>query len=751
MKLLFKHIRRSVLRSPKETLIIILTILISGILFSMIGEANNKIREEISLNSSQKYGNSDIAVSPDVSVNIRYMTNSVYSSVSDSVEYADGFLTVPSLSLGKTVRTAAADLHTIENIFPFSFISVEPVQEKDLNNAIYISSVYAKNNNISLGDEVDILILGKEKTFTVYGINRHRFFGNYDLLMNTDGAVATLSSLSAVFSVFDEDNIPYTSMFIKFKDGTDVNSALDNLNAELKTSGLSARISSHENPFFKFMMDIVLFSFVAFSLAIGCLLVCFSLNTLAGKRREEMESFRLAGMSDKSIFASLCIETFIYTVIGTSLGLLISYFLLPTAFSKTLTYTKPDLTIYGILVTAISEFAMWVLTLLIYRVISSKKKIKNKTSPFLVWSVLFAPAVIFAILTFTLPAKISYIFAIFAAFTLFLLLISSAKPLVLLISKVFSALSNRRKKEQSSTLFLAIKNSEKLSSVHNIYRSVSIIISTFAVVIVCLYYCINSVSVTLNIFNCDYSVLGVPESSYSDINATAMEKSSAYFAEGVVEGEQIIYIASAENGNFLCEDMEIYPDGNGIIIPEAVAKLYKKEIGDDISITLNDKPQTFNIQGFCKRDAFFAYINAKACGFQSNLLLIRSNEDPDALINISKDISFFGGMVEDIKDMTDGLNYSSTMVLSCLNVFIPLIGLLAFIGCANLIAVSFAQRKTHFASLRIAGISKKEIVSMIMFEIITAVLIILFLSAIGSLGFTLFIDSAFGSFGSKIL
>ena len=85
-----------------------------------------------------------------------------------------------------------------------------------------------------------------------------------------------------------------------------------------------------------------------------------------------------------------------------------------------------------------------------------------------------------------------------------------------------------------------------------------------------------------------------------------------------------------------------------------------------------------------------------------------------------------------------------------MTVYMAIIGVLTLIGCFNLAAVSFAERKSHFASLRMLGISKKELARMIISEGIIAFFVIVTVSLICSTVMTSVLDSAFTSFGYSL-
>ena len=100
MRLLFKHIRRSIFRAPKETLIFLLTVILSATLFSLKGEVDLKIRDEDLLGKKESYGCSDISISSSIDADTRYMTSSTYSSITDLCESANGYFAMPALYSG---------------------------------------------------------------------------------------------------------------------------------------------------------------------------------------------------------------------------------------------------------------------------------------------------------------------------------------------------------------------------------------------------------------------------------------------------------------------------------------------------------------------------------------------------------------------------------------------------------------------------------------------------------------------------
>lgn len=746
MRLLFKHIRRSIFRAPKETLIILLTVILSATLFSLIGEVDLKIRDEDLLGKKESYGCSDISISSSIDADTRYMTSSTYSSVSDLCESVNGYFAMPALYSGKTARAAAADLSSIGGMFPFSFVDVEAVSEDGLLDAIYISERFAEKNALKIGDEITLSILGTQKKYRIYGINRHPFFGEYDILSSAEHTLGLLSSATPIFAVFDSKNLPYTNIFLKLKEGTDKDAALELLKQDISGSGATAVLSNSSNSFEDFLLNVLLFVFLALSLIVSSVLVIFSLNTLAEKRRAETESFRLSGMDEGKIFLSLAIETLIYTVLGSAAGIFLSALIIPRALSGIFVFTDIALSSRGIITAVIFELIMWGITLSAYKAGGPTKKDRKKQAPaWLLPASLLAFSVVL-VLTFLISPKLRFLFAIFSGALLILLIFLSVKPILRFLST-----AGEKKEKCGAISFLALKNEEKLPAVHNIYRAIITVVSIFTVMTVCVKYSNDMIEVGERPFDCDYSVIGVPEAAADDaLSAEGVSEATSAFIQPATVGESSIFLLSADNRDFLSDKYDGDAEENDIFLAKEIADLYSVKLGDKIDIEISDKSYTFVLQGYSKGFQLYGYIDAKGAGFSNNLILIRSDGNGEILESISSELSLYGGMTEKISELTrDRFNFGRTLS-RLMTVYMAIIGVLTLIGCFNLAAVSFAERKSHFASLRMLGISKKELARMIISEGIIAFFVIVTVSLICSTVMTSVLDSAFTSFGYSL-
>ncbi len=749
MRLLFRHIKNSVLRAPYQTIVLLLTIFFSAMIFASVSEVRFAISEEKRLAAALGNGRAQIALQADENSASRYLTQ---ADVCEEEEFSvSGYFVLPLAANERTVAGAATDFNTVGNVFDFSFVEYQPFSPSEKSSVLFITEEYAKKHGLEIGDNVEVKLLGKPKDYVVRGIQRYPFFGRYDLLMDSEGALGVLSAVSPVFAVFDGEAPPCSNLFVCLRGGQVLNESIETLNARLSAFGWRAlEVTDGTEEYNWKLLNVLMALILLLSMVVAWSLVGFSLRILGEKRQEEMQAFLLAGMSQRKIFFALACEIFLYLTLATAAGILCTWGFLRSVGNAGMYYATLRLTKGGVWTAIVAEFVVGAVSLCTYRF--SAKSGKKGGRYALKWLIAML-SLLFVCLIFgaLFPVKWRvYVAAGILAFAL-LAILFSATPYCRGLSNFFTARIGKGK--TSPHLVLATKNCANVKELHNVYRLVNIILSLFVVLTVSFNFCNREFTLATNYFKCDYMVA----------NAGAPLYEAAMRTEGV-ESASIAYTSKAEffdgrslplidgDISYIAGEGEM-PVGDGICLPQAVANTYGYKLGDEVTVKISSTEYTFTLAGYSGKNSFFGYVDAESNGFRQNTILIRVEEGADkeeVLSKLTEELSVYGAI---IGKPTDLLYY----IIRIVNSFNDLMGLylgflfvLGGIGCINLVWVSYARRRKDFSDLVMVGMTKGEVGKMIAIEGGIMLLSVALVSAITSGILCFALDCGLSSFGYRL-
>ncbi len=750
MRLLFKHTRRSIFKN-KESIIILLTVILSAVMFSLIAETVYSLKEEMKVDNKLDVGNSDIIISADINSESRYITeNEIEAIVAGSAD-AGGYFILPAMYGENIVSAASADLESISDFLPFSLMDKVEVNSNDLSSSIIITERFSKKHNLSVGSKLTLSLLGKNVEYTVIGINKYEIFGEFDIVTDSEGALGVLSSASFVFALFDSDNMPYSKIFLKCNECVNKAELEAKLNDSLVDIGYITRQTAEiSNSYTEFLLDVVLLALTVLSVVIAAVLVSISLKIIIEKRAKETENFILAGTPKRMLFLALCAETFVYVALGTAFGLLASLYIIPEVLGDMLPHVTVSLTNRAVAVTVISGLLIWILSLAVYLINSrSDKKEGEKGAKYFVFISLAVIAVTALAIIF-IPAKTKYIISIFALASLVILLLAIPAPLLKLVSRLTVPRFKARVGKEKS--FLAVKNGEKIKEIQNIYRLLTISITFVLTIFLWLRFTNEQVFLIENLFNGDYIVAGVDDSANEDISSVQGSENvcGGFFATGYLADDRMLQIISLDNSAF----SDYYPDeqiGKGeIVMSRETAALYGADIGDSIEISLFQKIYSFKIIGYSDQSAVLGFVNHDANGFKENIFVVEGGGE-GYLKRLESALSIRGALVKTPKEATSSLIGFLEVFASVIKNYVLIITIMTTVGCVNLIFVCHSRRKKSFEDLRLLGMSKKDIRVMLLHEAKNFSFIILLICGIASLICAYFLNCAMTSFGHRLI
>ncbi len=756
MKALFTHAWRSVRRSPWQTILLLLTVFFSAIIFACIYEVNVGLRTERSLSAQVKYGHVDILATADEDGGSRYLSVKEMQAVAaEENARADGYFILPVADGQGTLLGAAANLQTIDDFAFFAFEEYHAFPQTEINSAIFVSRDFAKARGLALGQELTVRLLGREKTYVVQGINRYRFFGDYDLLVNGEGALGVLTGISPVFALFDGQNLPCSELLIK-TEKDNVEEVVEKINAALQPYGWGAEARGGlDLGYFDVVTDVLTGVIFLFSLVVAGMLVGFSLKILSEKRRKETQVFLLSGTPPSKIFLAFCIETLLTLVIGTALGV-VGAALFLRSVSVRFTYATLSLSGAGVLVCAFAESLVGSAVLLLHGISSRKRKTPRKEAGARVCLCSLASLLVIVGGSFLAPVRIRWIFAVFALFAFLSTLLFGVAPTGKAIARLLSPKRADEGKRVRPALTLAAKNNANVLELRNVYRVLCTLLSVLVVVAACIGACNRQYAEAVNYFRCDYIVANAKGAASAIEGLEGTEGCSSTFQTSAEfpDGKNILLL-DTEDISYAGDDLraEDAPTGNGICLSKVVARLYGFSLGDTVTLTVRHKAYEFVLTGYCGETATVAFIDAKACGFQESFLLVRRKAGTDSaayLSALTDTLAKYGAVIQTPHDILKSRIEFAYNFKNLMNDYVRLLVPLALLGCFNLVWVSYARRKKQFADLTAVGMTRGDVARMVALEGVILLSVTLVFSTIGGGFLCGLLDGGMQSFGFRL-
>ncbi len=750
MRLLFRHIKNSIFRTPYQMLVLLLTIVCSFVIFACVVEVQLAVKEEQRLSTVLKKGEGDILLQAGVKSNTAYLTFADAGIEEDRA--ASGYFTLPMQMGQDTLLAGVTDFATVDEVFDFSFVEYEECAWYQANETLFISQSLAEEQSLDVGDRVELTLMGVKKTYTVRGIHLYPFFGSYHALIHAEGALGVLSSVSPAFAVFDGDNPPCSAIYLKLKEGESLAQALTDWNERLQSFGWRAtECERAESAYGWEMIHFIIVVLLILSMFIAWALVGFILRILGERRKDEMRVFWLSGMPQKKIFFAFCLEIGCYFLVGGLLGSGVSVLALRFMRSVGLQYATVACTWRGIATAILAEIAIAAFSLISYQYHSNRRKtVKEKKGTKCLFALGMSLLIIF-LLGFILPVKWRIYIAGGIDVCMLLLLFFSATPYCKGIARIYTARYEKRtQNKRNPQVLLAAKNCGAVKELHNVYRILNIVLSLSLVLLVTFGYATNRVSTAKTYFNCDYIVLNARETVSASIADTAGVEgvAPAFIGEGeFLTGEKIPLVDT--DIAYLSGEGEM-PTGDGICMSEARAALYGYELGDKVTLTLHGEEWAFTLTGFNGKEAFYAYINADFHGFRKDTVLVKTDGSNGVFETLTEETATYGGVVSSPQTLLQNAISMTEAFNRMTGTYLLLLFVLSAVGCINFIFVSYARRKKQFADLQMVGMTKKEIRKMIAIELSFMLLSVLIISAISSVILCTAVDFGMQNFAMRL-
>ncbi len=726
MSLFFKHLSRSIKKKPAQPIILIFTIALAVFVCIVSLSLKSSLSEEQALSERASCGGADISITLSSSSSSRFIfTEDVRELLGDGALCAGYYEIYASLPDETVVLGAAVDFLEIGQIFDFKFSEYGSISAESADFSAFISRDFAKARGLSVGDSFSVNIFGTQKEYVVSGISEEPFIKTHDIMVDIAGVMRLLAEKSIFAFVIGDDFKPSSRVLIDIKDGTGVSEAIELLkkNAAFadKNIELVAETSGAES------MASVLGLGLDFAVVMACLLAALvsfcCLFILSSERREENQSFIIAGARPMLLNFMQYAEMLVYWLVGSAVGFLGA---LPfgtfvqryIGFKFSSFKIRAEDALFGIFI--ILAASMLTATIFIF---GTERGRAGKRRGSLRAGLLFAAFVLGYVLIYTAPQGWRMYIGICLVVISFLLMFYMARAALRLFALGLCAYFEKRRRKNKNcpaSFYYSLKNVFSVSALHNAARLISISVG----IVVCVYTIVISgwgyVRITKELFRDEYVILNgtsrladklVAGDGISDVY-------QAFISSGEQENGIYTSMISVSDKSVLSDsfDIESLPVGNGAVISRGQAEMLSLKVGDSYTAGGMD----FEIREIIESGTAILIFDCRHFGIDYNILVPRMEEGITRSSFLQELSTVSADEVASIVSSSELMNAKLGVLevfIRCANMLLPLAAVFGLVGIIDTLSESYRARRCEFELYKTAGMSSTEISKMKLYEI----------------------------------
>ena len=775
MKLLGKHIFRSIKARPYQPLVItlIISICVAVMIISVILPIN------IYKNESEALGvdawTPDLTVSLKATSDLRLLfEDDVEAAIDECGEVLGEFSLTGFSELGDEdgnrvlIEIGAFDFEKAYAFYGIKFTENEKITNKNLDTSAVVSSWFAKEQGLSLGDVLKVNVLGQELSYTVRGIAESRgFFKAQSVMVDVSSIKDALKERSAIIASLPSDINPFTKVHVRVADGY---SPLD-LKAQLESeSGFENKkitlvADTTRSDFFTTVLTMTVLIPAGLLLIVASMMIVSTFELMTKKRQSELALFRMVGADSHYLDMMTYFENGIYAVLGGVIGSLVS---IPIIAALNRIYSFR----YTLLKFGLCELAIGIGSSLLFTFICTLMHIRRQRARSIISAsadvnvdtgahftpkkiIYAAPLAVIIPVLLILPARYKYIPAV--------LLLINAVVLLYVISPyligAFSSLILRlvRQGRRGTDLVLVANSCKNSYPLRHAGRIMTVLVTMFISLSTVLTCTERHLSVYLGLGSFDYAGVAVDSGTYDKLQeldgvvaiADAVISRNVFF-EGGLSATGI----SVKGDRQSCFNDEIIPDqmptGDSIMLSIGVAKMIEAGVGDRIKCEIDGIPCEFTITQIVRSYGDFAFYDAEYVGVEYATACIRTDGSDEARQRVISLLDERG-----ISYVSNDEYFASTYErvvppLVVLRAMFYAIILMTAVGICNVLSEQNMARRKEFQVLIQNGKTRRGTVRLCALETAFLLLFAVLISAVFSQAICLAIDIVATSFGMKL-
>ena len=768
---------RNIVEKKLRTIIVILTILLAtAIIF--IGLSLNKIINDTYQTMVQgAYGNSNIVINKDSDDNQPFYASSDLDTKSLEVQSQNDMVTTTGKSHmdGKSVKVSLIGMN-YERALQMALIA--PIKSEnnftlDRNSAI-ISQKAATDYGLDIGDSVKVAVDEQSYHFKVGAISETNgiYYSEIDQLL-------LVTAPEQVNEIYGTEN-QFTSTLLRVPDER-VDQTIDELASDNKDFSIQKSDTMNSNERDEETFEIAMMAAIIIIVLISAYVILSLSKIIVSERMPIVGTFRSIGTSKRMMNGLLGMEFLVYGMIGTVLGIAISFVLLPPiadVFNEYKEFGLETVVSYSPVYVGIAvAFGMFfpVCVGMIHIVSMNRKPLKeiilnttqtaqkrSKMSSFFGIVLLIGAFILYYINTMDQ--------LLYGALSVLFFIISLILLVPALLNLVAKGLSKLFERSTNGEMMLGIKNISNNKIVANN--------CSMMIIVLILLMIVGTTTKGLNDYisdaiKKDYDIginnLNEDPSFYTDVKQVDGVSDyrldyidiAKFHPRGDMEQFSVLGIEDFEafdkhtSGITFIDDakseIESYPDG--ILIDAYQAKRYTVGIGDTIQLQKVDTKDK-NIDKEDLNVVVAGFIDSYGNGPGRTTALLNLNYFKDHFAGTYNQIGVKvhpGYNVESVKrEISELLTDSDAIVttfdeklagqkatidtlISGITLIILMGMIIGLLGITNNLIVSFLQRKKEYAVLYSVCMSRGQVVKMQLYEMMTTFIAVALIGFIGGL------------------
>ncbi|MBQ9131656.1 MAG: ABC transporter permease [Clostridia bacterium] len=759
MTLFFKHLCKSTRQRPLQPLLLIITLAlaVSTSIFSYTVE--DALAEEAEWIQAAQYGDSDLSVALTGSSGSRFMFASDIEDLLGKEITTVGCLELP-VFVGEhqeTVAGVATDFERVGHIFDLRFSEYGSLPPSAVPHSAFVSADFAEMWGLSVGDQLDAVAFGTQKTYTVAGISNSRFMESYDVMVDIRGIVRIMAEDSLLISAVSDRLQPATAIYVKLAEGQDPEACAKILMQDARFADKNVILTSNlvrermNTQDMSTVVDVlILVSVVLCAAVVFC---CFFI--LSAQRVEENFIFSLSGASPVLLCLAQYVEVFGYWLVGSGLGTVLSIpmvqsFIHSDLFSYAadtihpLTVLKSALLMLGILLLTVGTF-------LFAQRFRDKRRAGHKAETRLAWCSVLTCTALFAVLSI-LPAGTRFPCFLFTCVLLVLSLFLCVPPLMRWLMERWNGAWEARIlvsfEATRNSLRYALKNVCTVKILHNISRLVAVLTCILLMMATVVSGTLGFIDCVQTVFDADYAVINATESCYEKVlQCDGAERSTrAFFSK--------TNLISVEDKTVLSGDLRIerLPVGNEAIVTSGYAEMKGLNVGERFCVTYGVGEYEVEVIEIVDFGYNFILFDCAHFGVAYNAVMVKGKadvSDDQLLSEISNRTALELVAIRSVDSLlqekigTIWVYFASGMILT------GIVLVFALIGTLDSLCMSYRARRDEFAFYSISGMTQESIRHMKCAEILLTFAFGILLGVLGGVVAAFAMEKGLVSFGYR--
>lgn len=742
MKYYLKNLLQSLKKNPTQPIVIMLIVIFTSSIFCIAMVFKDVFYEHNLYLAKQSVGEADLILSVNADSGTMFAYKDDVEAVLGEDGKAYGYFSMFCDYDGDIYSCMATDVLTVSEINPVILQKKGRISLYNINELVVVSSKFASEHDLGIGDEITLTILGNPLTFSIEGIAKDEgFFANTDMLVNMKGIVRYFLYELKLFAMPDTVEL-CTTVLVKASEGVDIDALRDRLATAPSLSALNVEraINGERIQNVSRLESMITFITALLLMLVGIALIFAAFSIYVSKRLHNIALFKSIGANSATLVGSLLLEGILYALIGSPFGILLAKLLvkricvvLELGYIATMT---PSMWLPSIAMSVVCiALAIVVPSLRLAREsvdsllrgqISQKK---HDALPIIFISLAGAIA---TSLCFAFLPKTDYMALAIADMLFILTLIFFATPYFCnLFGFTSSKILDKLPRQNFSSV--ALRTIRRNDGFKNMTR----IVTVGALILTCIGTMLDALNVQVkyvsNVLDFDFAVIAPSNARIEDDlqSIDGVKKTSrCYFkfssSAGYVGNNVLAF--EDDPGKYLHLEGKGYVprgklEGNQLIITEGIARAYDLKEGDLTSFVVNHKEREFQIAQIIDFPLPFLIVDAKYCELDCYLIVVDTEDEAKEAAYKQIQTTYsqkFYPVVTTRYFLSKGVE---TKFIELGFSFVYIISAFVAFGIFNSVIDNVRKRRKEYEILASLGATKGKIAGLIAAELAASVLI----------------------------